>query len=177
MSKRFIFDIETTGLEPCKDRILCISLLDLEKPEELISLYGEDEKKILTDFWEKSKDAGTLIGFNSEKFDFQFIFTRSFLLGIKLNPHTFPMQLDLRNIIFPFNKYSKGKLDEIAKAISIDVKTENGMFMPGYYLAKNWDKIKEHCEEDVIITHKIYERCTELGMIPRETFNNQKEVN
>ena len=175
--KKLIFDIETTGLEPCKNRIVCISFSDIKSQmntvdgmfmpdKKIFSLYGEDEKKTLEDFWNVVSDADCLIGFNSRDFDFQFILMRSFILGVKPNVNASDIKhIDLRETLYPFNKYMKGKLQEIAEAIKFPIKTENGMLMPGYYTAGNWDKIKEHCEEDVMITHKVYERCIELGLI------------
>jgi len=130
-----VFDIETTGLEPFKDRILCISIMDTQTLE-IKSFVGEDEKKLLEDFFKEVKDVTKFIGYNSQSFDAPFILQRCLFYGIPLTKTFLHInsQIDLRKnslgFFLSFNKYQKGKLSQWAEKFGIPVETNNGSVMP-----------------------------------------------
>lgn len=157
-----LIDIETTGLNPLEDRILCISLI---KENIVISFIGEDEKKILTDFWETFD--GEFVGYNSDTFDIPFIIKRSLINNIKTK--IIVESIDIRKVVncfkYSYNKYEKGKLSDWAKILEIEIKTDNGEKMAEFYRDKRWIDIKAHCEEDIYILKKLVERCEECGVL------------
>ena len=51
----FIFDVETSGLVAIKDRITCISLLNINH-DTPISFFGENESLLLKQFWTATTD-------------------------------------------------------------------------------------------------------------------------
>ncbi len=167
MTSFLVWDLETTGLEPAKDRILCITV-DGE------SFIGEDEARLLQAFWNHMSPGVNLIGFNSKGFDWQFVLMRTFIKGIKL---PFSQDLvnhtDLREVFCPYNKFMKGKLGEIAAGIGLEVKTDNGPFMMEHYVNGNWKEIQAHCSEDVKITSAIYDRLIKLGYSTKEVKNEK----
>lgn len=116
-----IFDIETTGLEPLKDRIICIAFKLNGKEEAIINT---DEKVILEKFWNyireiKTKDFSfRLIGFNCWSFDIPFLLIRSFKHGIKVLD-TKGKVIDLRYLLSYGNKYQNGKLSDYAELIGL----------------------------------------------------------
>ena len=55
-----ILDIETDGLNAMKNRITCISCLDIIDGT-IQSFCGEDEKLLLTNFWNAYEDNVTII--------------------------------------------------------------------------------------------------------------------
>jgi predicted PolB exonuclease-like 3'-5' exonuclease len=162
---KFIYDLETSGLEPFEHRILCISMIDVETKEEK-TFSGEDEQKFLQEFWEFVKGAEQLIGYNNHNFDFPFLITRTLFYGVKVDKHI--NQVDLRKesngFWTSYKQKVKGKLSDWAEKFGMKVCTNNGNEMPAMYAQGNWNGICEHCIEDVRITFELYKRCKECGL-------------
>lgn len=88
---RFVFDIETTGLDPETNKIILIGIKDNRGLQKTISAFGEDgEKKCIEEFFEHiSKLKPTIIGgYNSASFDWPFILKRAEILGVELKEIT-----------------------------------------------------------------------------------------
>lgn len=88
---RFVFDIETTGLEPDKNKIILIGVKDNRGLNETISAYGEDgEKKCIERFFKYIRDLKPTIigGYNSASFDWPFILKRAEILGVNVEGET-----------------------------------------------------------------------------------------
>jgi DNA polymerase elongation subunit (family B) len=82
---RFVFDIETTGLEPETNKIILIGVKDNKGLQKTISAFGEDgEKKCIEEFFQIIKDLKPTIigGYNSAFFDWPFILKRAEILGV-----------------------------------------------------------------------------------------------
>ena len=85
---RFVFDIETTGLDPETCNIILIGVKDNRGLQETIPAFGEDgEKKCIERFFKYIKDLKPTIvaGYNSAFFDFPFILKRAEILGVDVN--------------------------------------------------------------------------------------------
>lgn len=170
---QFILDIETTGLTPITrvcgeqinvNKIICISLLNLEN-SSVISYYGEDENKILQQFWNSIKTSDLIVGFNIE-FDLSFIRVKSLLNGVKFTKNPAEIKIiDLREVIYPNNKYGVGKLRDFCDLLLIPYTTHNGSEMNELYCKRDWKEIKAHCEEDVKITYELYKKLKDLNFI------------
>jgi DNA polymerase elongation subunit (family B) len=86
---KLVFDLETTGLDPKKDRIFAIGMKDnkgYEKYHFVDEMNDDEEKRIILTFFEdliKLKPA-IIMGHNIEEFDFPFIFERANILKINL---------------------------------------------------------------------------------------------
>lgn len=88
---RFVFDIETTGLEPEKNKIILIGVKDNRGFKKTISAFGEDgEKKCIEEFFDVIKKLKPTIigGYNSASFDFPFILKRAEILGVDIKDKT-----------------------------------------------------------------------------------------
>jgi DNA polymerase elongation subunit (family B) len=88
---RFVFDIETTGLEPEKNKIILIGVKDNRGLHKTIPAFGEDgEKKCIEEFFQTIKDLKPTIigGYNSASFDFPFILKRAEILGVDVKECT-----------------------------------------------------------------------------------------
>ena len=82
---RFVFDIETTGLEPETSNIILIGVKDNRGLNETISAFGDDgEKKCIERFFKHIKELKPTIisGYNSASFDWPFILKRAEILGV-----------------------------------------------------------------------------------------------
>lgn len=85
---RFVFDIETTGLDPETCNIILIGVKDNRGMNETIPAFGEDgEKKCIERFFKYIKDLKPTIvaGYNSAFFDFPFILKRAQILGVDVD--------------------------------------------------------------------------------------------
>jgi DNA polymerase, archaea type len=88
---RFVFDIETTGLEPETNKIILIGVKDNRGLHKTIPAFGEDgEKKCIEEFFQIIKDLKPTIigGYNSASFDFPFILKRAEILGVNIKECT-----------------------------------------------------------------------------------------
>ena len=84
---RFVFDIETTGLEADRDKIILIGVKDNRGLQKTISAFGEDgEKKCIEEFFKTIRDVKPTIigGYNSAFFDWPFILKRAIILGVDI---------------------------------------------------------------------------------------------
>lgn len=160
-----IFDIETIGLEPFSDKIICISLfLD----NKTITFASDDEKQILQDFFKAINDVKVLIGYNIDSFDIPFLIKRALIHGVKvtfLNKKIIDLRKTANGFFYCYDKYGKGTLRQWADILGYKTETSNGEQMPTYYNNNEWNKIKEHCEEDIKITKSLYDRCLSCGLI------------
>lgn len=160
------FDIETTGLDPFSSRITAIGVSNGFGTDAMVD---KDEKYILEKFWEgvrRKYPYIRLVGFNCQGFDMPFLIIRS----LKHNIKVFDLKgriIDLREVLSNGNRYQKGKLDDYAKLIGIEQKY-NGY--SGFEAIRLWnenklDELKEYVLTDVRITHKLYERMKETGIV------------
>jgi len=88
---RFVFDIETTGLDPEKNKIILIGIKDNNGYQKTISAFGDNgEKKCIIEFFEAIRLLKPTIisGYNSAAFDFPFILKRAELLNLDVKKLT-----------------------------------------------------------------------------------------
>ena len=157
------FDIETNGNSSLCNRITCIST---NREGKIVSFYGEDESKIIKDFWDYVQDGEELNGFNTDEYDIPFLLKRNFLKGIKIKKFK---SVDIRKIInsffYSYKKYEEGKKSDYAMLLGLQRVTDDGFMMIIHYENRDWEKIREHCEEDVRVEYEIYKRLKELNFI------------
>ena len=85
---RFVFDIETTGLDPETCKIILIGVKDNRGLHKTIPAFGEDgEKNCIEEFFEVIRENKPTIisGYNSAFFDWPFILKRAEILGVDVN--------------------------------------------------------------------------------------------
>ena len=91
---KFVFDIETTGLNPNKDRIFAIGCKDNRKFVSIDFVNqmdnDEQEKQLIIKFFNiiKRLKPAIIFGYNSEDFDFNFILKRAELLKLDIETLT-----------------------------------------------------------------------------------------
>jgi DNA polymerase I len=85
---RFVFDIETTGLDPETCKIILIGVKDNRGLQKTIPAFGEDgERECIEEFFEviREKKPTIIGGYNSAFFDWPFILKRAEILGVDVN--------------------------------------------------------------------------------------------
>jgi DNA polymerase, archaea type len=88
---RFVFDIETTGLDPEKEKIILIGVKDNRGLNRTISAFGEDgEKTCIETFFQIIREVKPTIigGYNSASFDWPFILKRASILDVDIKAET-----------------------------------------------------------------------------------------
>jgi len=88
---RFVFDIETTGLDPETCSIILIGIKDNKGLQKTIPAFGEDgEKKCIEEFFKYIRELKPTIigGYNSAFFDWPFILKRAKILGVDVTALT-----------------------------------------------------------------------------------------
>lgn len=115
---RFVFDIETTGLDPLIDKIILLGVKDNRGLKKSFDANGEDgEKKCIEQFFNTIKEIlPTIIaGYNSASFDFPFILKRAEILKMNITKLTQILNfigmkekegvLKLANEVEPYTQY------------------------------------------------------------------------
>ena len=168
MTKYLIVDAETTSLDPSENgRITCISTYNFED-NLIFSFYGADEIKILADFWNyiESLKCPTLVTFNGSSFDLPYLIHRSIVRSQKISKYA---HLDLRQVVNSFfisyDKRARGSLAYWAAVLGITQITPPGSQMITLFMNQKFDEIRCHCEEDIMITKALFDRCCEVGLI------------
>ena len=161
-----IFDIETDGLDPIKNRVTAIGV-KTEKSEFI--LIDKDESKILERFWRflSKFEYFRLIGFNNYAFDNYFINIRSFKHNVKVIDVKSKI-LDLRYILSFGNKFKNGNLGDYAELLN-ETKYSglSGELMVDAWTHEKINIIIKYLRQDLRLTAKIYERCMEIGLIEK----------
>lgn len=160
-----ILDIETTGLNPIEDKIICIVIKDTVSGYEKV-MVSDDEKAILTQLMELPIEK--TFTYCGDTFDIPFIIKRCVVHNVPIKPFIFNT-LDIRKLVNSYkinhDPYVKGTLRDWAKILKLEVKTDGGGMMKDYFEKKMWVKIKEHCREDIELLLQLYNRCREVNLI------------
>ena len=167
-----IVDIETTGTDPLKDRIIAIGIRKVNINVRAVDC--RDEQDMLEQFWRiiHNENIQRIIGFNVD-FDWTFIKLRSLKYGIKIRHfRKHEERIDIRHILNS-NRYAKGTLNDYAKFFGIPYNSNiSGKEIPQLWKKygetgdeKVIDAIMDHCKEDVEVTYQIYKKLKECGLI------------
>lgn len=155
---------EMRCFNPLYSKIICIGL----KPSDdnSIILSGNDEGKLLEEFWSIAKEYNLFITHNGYGFDVPFIMIRSVINQVKpsvnININKFKMDssnhFDTMLFFNPNSSFSNPRLDIIAKICNINIGENRftGAEIERLYKEGKWEDIKQHCREDVEIAEKIY---------------------
>jgi len=172
-----IVDIETTGLNPLKDKIIAIGILffnGVEGDEKVAILNGHNaEKAMLMDFWKRlvDKKVEEIYGFNFE-FDWTFLKLRSLKYRVSIKQFTNKTWLkeakwfDLR-LILNSNRYMKGtKLCDYLAFLDIENGDKFcGADVPQLYEEGKIDEILSHLEHDIWGTYMLYKVMKGCGLV------------
>ncbi|HLG25039.1 MAG TPA: ribonuclease H-like domain-containing protein [Candidatus Nanoarchaeia archaeon] len=159
-----ITDIETTGLDPLKDRS---TALGIEIGEGQLIFNEDDERFNLHSYWQflRKHQYFRLIGFEIG-FDVRFLVIRSLLHKVKI-VDVMGKTIDLRQVLSFGNKYEKGTLNDYSKFLGFGEKY-NGFI--GAHATILWqdgkkDELKKYLSKDLELTWKVYHRCKHIGLL------------
>lgn len=146
--REIVFDIETYGDIKNREqlKVTMVSLYDYGVGE-----FRSFDEHQLNELWPILEKAERLIGYNSKFFDIP-ILNKYYAGNLSIIPH-----LDILEKI----KESSGKrfkLDDIAKATLQNIqKSGDGLQALRWYEEGEIEKIKQYCEQDVLVTKEVYE--------------------
>lgn len=173
--KPFIIDIETVPIDmntyfemeeeeqlkklnPIDSKIVAIGVRVDGKNDILMG----DEVNVLKSFWDlwKSHKMGyKMVGFNIRNFDIPFMVTRSFILGVVIEPFVIKDILDLRDNINAFRYgHTRGKMKELAVFLGMEIMDIDGSDVATLFTEQKFDKISAYLEKDLEIIETLYER-------------------
>ena len=159
---RFMFDIETTGLNPEINKIILIGVKDNRGFKKLIYAHGEDgEKECIEEFFRVIKELKPTIigGHNSASFDFPFIMKRAEIKKVDiaritqiLSPESIRVKegiLKLASEVEPYNQYVLWGFNVIdtshsvrrAQAINSEIKSWGLKYIVKYLEKEKPDRI------------------------------------
>lgn len=166
MGKKFIFDLESTGLDFPENRIISIAIKDIDTGENQIFL-DIDEAAMLTAFWNAVAGADELIGFNNMDFDLPALMQRSIVrsVKVKLPKKVIDLRKEATGFWYSYNKFSKGTLRVWAELLGLKPSTESGALMAQFWVKGEFEVIKQHNIEDVELTYSLYKRMKECDII------------
>ncbi len=155
-----IFDIETSGLSPIKDRISCICC---SFEDTKLCFSGDFEGKILEDFslFLKDKFVVKLVSYNGWSFDIPFLRVRAMVNKVKLPSYFW----DDKKIVDPFNILARSKSGKQSEFGLLFGKETLGTGLECLSLLEkgNFSAIEKHCLSDIEVLTEIYDRMKLAG--------------
>lgn len=165
---------EARSLDPNYSKIITIGLKVTNEQTKILS--GNNEKELLTQFWDFMKDfimkhpIYKIVTHNGYKFDIPFILIRSYTNGIQvprevqINTNVYSMKASnhFDTIqFFSFNgNFINPNLDVLCRMHGIEVPDKRffGKDVERLYHENNWEIINEHCKQDVEMLEKLFEK-------------------
>lgn len=160
--KKCVLDIETEGLEPWKDKLICIGCRDTDSPKTIV-FFDENEEVLLKRFLAYYVRWGfqEVIGFNVS-FDLRFLFAKCLrykLPAPKLFNSFFTDVMDNVRAVKKMYSYNKpGKLDDWLQFIFGIGKLEKGESVKDLYERREFTRIIQYNKQDVNMTYKLWKR-------------------
>ncbi|MEX5215098.1 MAG: ribonuclease H-like domain-containing protein [Nitrospiraceae bacterium] len=170
---------ERSSFDGTFSRIVCIGLVlcsDDMEPRGAMAWYGNDERKLLQQFWQRiGKERPSLyITHNGLGFDLPFIKKRSIIHQVKpsleINLARFRTDPVYDTMAVWSNWETRGwiKLDVLARALQVDNKSGSGGQVLGMWERGEEKEVALYCLQDVYVTYACYCRMTFRTPLSRE---------
>jgi len=153
-----VFDIETTGLDPYKSKVILIGLKRGSKIIQWMIWKIKDEAEmIISAIKEILNIDETIVGYNNLKFDVPYMLKRLDILG-KNNPEYWKIHYKKWFDLYQYLGNDYRSLSLWIKKAGIKQKYPHlkGRDMPIYYQNKEYDKIIKHNIDDLETCEKLF---------------------
>ena len=158
---------QTTVNNPIFSKIIVVGVKELGK--KLDQFYGDDEKKILEDFWVYVAKCTKIITFNGYGFDVPFIYVRSrinhVIPTVRIPTYKYGMEesshFDCMLALSHLGIFTWVSLDILCKMHGIPVPEDriSGERMADLYRKRDWESILKHNEGCLEHIEKLYKKC------------------
>lgn len=167
-----------TALNGTFGRIVCIGLMALagdNKPQEVVAIYGNEERKLVVAFWEKVKEYNKpyFITYNGLVFDLPFIWKRSVVHQIRptmefnLRHYSNDSVYDVMAIWSNWRPRDAPKLDVLSRILGVGKKSSDGEEVHLLWREEKLKEIADYCLHDVYLTYGCYCRMNFIALAPR----------
>ena len=185
-----VLDIETVALDPNDEkgaldamtgRVVCIGMMmdDGNMATEIV-LADEDERRMITGFWNAMRTGDVIVGHNVLDFDLRFLRQRSWILGIQPTRTIDTRRYYTRDVIDTLQLWThwsgnkKGvTLDALGAALGCGRKSGEGANVAQWCAEGDIDRIKKYCGDDVQLTYRVFCRLTYQE--PRQLALNEEQ--
>lgn len=165
---------EARSLDPNYSKIITICVKIINEPVK--AFYGDNEKEILTEFWNfmiefvNKNPFYKIVTHNGYKFDIPFITLRSYIndvsipRNIEINTNMWSMNrsnhFDTMIFFSHYGNFINPNLYIIAKINGVNLPEEkiSGSEVERLYKNNEWEKIVEHCKCDVEVLEKLFSK-------------------
>ena len=155
MGHTYVFDLETKHLASEVggwshiDRMgLAAAILFYVEESIFIRLTEDDAPQLI----EHIRDAHEIIGYNVLRFDYKVLQPYGLMSGKELQAKTTDLMIHIqRELGFRL------RLDNLAEATLHEQKSGDGLMSVEWYKAGEIAKVLDYCEQDVRVTHKLWE--------------------
>jgi len=165
---RYLIFKQTNTLNPIFSKIIVIGTMESGKPPK--QFYGDDEKKILKDFWNEIERVPLkIITFNGYGFDIPFIYVRSRINkvrpSVKICTYKYGMEtsnhFDCMLALSHLNTFTWMSLEILCKAhgIPIPEDRESSDAIVNLYEKRDWKAILGHNRSCLKLTENLFEKC------------------
>lgn len=154
-----IFDIETTGLDPYRNKVILIGMKKNGRIRQWKIWEINDEGKMILEVIEKImkiKDE-TIVGYNNLKFDVPFMLKRLELLGL-MKPQYWRIYNKKWFDLYQYlgNDYRSLKLWLDRAGIKRRYPELEGRHMPIFFDKKEYEKIERHNKDDLNTSEELF---------------------
>lgn len=151
----YVFDLETKRLASDVggwshiDRMGLAAAILFDVEESNFIRFTEDDARRLI---EHILDAREIIGYNVLRFDYEVLRPYGLISGKELKAKTTDLMIHIqRELGFRL------RLDNLAEATLKEQKSGDGLMSVEWYKAGEIEKVLNYCEQDVRVTHKLWE--------------------
>lgn len=159
---------EARSMDPNYSKIVTIGVKPFDQEAKLFS--GDDEKKLLEEFWNflKENSSAVFVTHNGYKFDVPFIILRSCAnaveIPVAINTNRWQMEnsnhFDTMLFFSQYENFINPNLEILGKMHGIEIPKERilGSEIEEAYKNGEWEKIKERCKCDVELLEQLFKK-------------------
>jgi 3'-5' exonuclease len=176
-------EIKKLSLDSITSRIVAIALAKFDQnsdPKGSVVLYGEDEAKILNEFWKflEKPVPVQLVAHNGLTFDLPFIWRRSVIHNVRpskqfnLARYRTDTIYDTMQLWANWNIRDYVGLDRLSAALGLGAKTGSGSQVLGLWLEGKHEEVARYCYQDALLTYACFCR---MNFMPVPDFRSLED--